>query len=77
MRLIIAALVLLASIAVPAAAQQRQANPPRDLWCRDMDVGEGTAQICMAYTLEQCLASRTTQKERCYLNPIYEQRLRR
>jgi len=43
-----------------------------------MMIAEGsTVQYCMAYTLEQCLASRSTRNERCYLNPIYEPRSRR
>lgn len=75
------AITILAILVVTTAvvsAQQRQANPPRDLWCRDMMIAEGsTVQYCMAYTLEQCLASRSTRNERCYLNPIYETRSRR
>ncbi|MBK8008505.1 MAG: hypothetical protein IPK23_08760 [Rhizobiales bacterium] len=73
----LAALAILAMTATAAFAQQRQANPPRDLWCRDMQIVEGTVQYCMAYTLEQCLASRASPNERCYLNPIYEPRARR
>lgn len=77
----IAALVILAATAVTASAQQhppRNANPPSDLWCRDMRIAEGsTVPYCMAYTLEQCLASRNSQNERCYLNPIYDSRFRR
>lgn len=77
MKGILALAILLAATAV-APAQQRQANPPRDLWCRDMQVDEGgTVQYCMAYTLEQCLASRNNPGERCYLNPIYDPRFRR
>lgn len=68
--------VLLATTAV-GAAQQRQANPPPDLWCRDMMLIEGSVQYCMAYTREQCLASRNSPNERCYLNPIYDPRFRR
>ena len=68
----IAALAILVVTAGVASAQQRQANPPRDLWCRDMQVVEGSIQYCMAYTLEQCLASRASPNERCYLNPIYD-----
>jgi hypothetical protein len=74
----IAALAILVATTALASAQQRQANPPRDQWCRDMQVDEGgTVQYCMAYTLEQCLASRNTPGERCYLNPIYDSRYRR
>jgi hypothetical protein len=60
--------------AVSAAAAQRQ-NPPSDLWCLDQSIGEGSiVQICMAYTLQQCLDSRTSQGESCYLNPRYDPR---
>ncbi len=73
----IAALVL----AVPAAAdaQQRgQQNPRYDQWCRDQPVAQSsTAQICMAFTYEQCMASRVSQTESCYLNPRYDPRFRR
>ena len=74
----ILALAILLSATAIAPAQQRQTNPPRDLWCRDMQIDEGgTIQYCMAYTLEQCLASRNNPSERCYLNPIYDPRFRR
>jgi hypothetical protein len=73
----LAALAILVAMTASASAQQRQVNPPRDTWCRDMQVVEGTVQYCMAYTLEQCLASRASPNERCYLNPIYEARQRR
>ncbi len=80
MKTVIALAILLAT-AVTVSAQQRAprpANPPSDLWCRDMRIAEGSAvQYCMAYTLEQCLASRNNQNERCYLNPIYDPRFRR
>jgi hypothetical protein len=60
--------------AVSAVEAQRQ-NPPYDLWCRDQAIGEGsTTQVCMAYTLQQCLDSRTAQGESCYLNPRYDPR---
>lgn len=68
--------ILIAATAV-ASAQQRHSNPPRDLWCRDMQIVEGTVPYCMAYTLEQCLASRASPNERCYLNPIYGNSYRR
>jgi hypothetical protein len=71
------ALVILVATATAASAQQRQSNPPRDLWCRDMQIVEGTVPYCMAYTFEQCLASRNSLNERCYLNPIYDPRYRR
>lgn len=77
MKAIVALAILVATTAV-GAAQQRQANPPRDLYCRDMQLNEGgSVQYCMAYTLEQCLASRNSPGERCYLNPIYDPAFRR
>lgn len=72
----IAVLAVLAATTAAAAAQQRQANPPYDLWCRDMMLIEGSVQYCMAYTLEQCLASRSSPNERCYRNPRYDPRFR-
>jgi hypothetical protein len=61
------------------AAEAQRKNPPYDLYCRDQSLGRasGTVQICMAYTLQQCLASRTSPGESCYLNPRYDPRLRR
>jgi hypothetical protein len=73
----ILAIALLASIVAIGSAEARQ-NPPHDLWCRDQPVAfGGTVQICMAYTLQQCLDSRTGQGESCYLNPRYAQQQRR
>jgi hypothetical protein len=61
-----------------AGAAPQQNNPPSDLWCFDQSIGEGsTVQMCMAYTLQQCLDSRTSQGETCYLNPRYDPRYRR
>ncbi len=71
------ALCVVAVTATGVAAQTRQANPPRDLWCRDMMLVEGAVQYCMAYTFEQCMASRQSPNERCYLNPLYDSRFRR
>lgn len=68
--------VLLAAT-LAASAQQRKTNPPYDMWCRDAQIIEGTVQVCSAYTLEQCLASRASANERCYLNPIYDPRFQR
>lgn len=61
--------------AVSAAnAQRSPQNPPYDAWCRDMQMGHsgGSARICSAYTYEQCMASRTSHTETCYLNPLYD-----
>lgn len=73
----IAVLAVLFATTAVWAAQERQMNPPRDLWCRDMMIVEGAVQYCMAYTLEQCLASRGSPNERCYRNPRYDPRYRR
>lgn len=76
---IILAMAALA-LAIPAAeAQQRPPqNAPYDLWCRDQPIAHGSsAQICMAYTYEQCMASRASHTETCYLNPRYDPRFRR
>lgn len=56
------------------AEARRQA--PYDLWCRDQRLGwdGGSVPICMAYTYAQCMASRTSHGERCYLNPRHDPR---
>ncbi len=58
----------------PAAAQGKQ--PPYDAWCRDVQIGVsgGSVMVCRAYTYEQCVASRTSHTESCYLNPLYDPR---
>ncbi len=77
-KIILAAAAL--ALAIPAADAQQRApqNPPYDLWCRDQPIAQSsTAQICMAYTYEQCMASRASRTESCYLNPRYDPRFRR
>jgi len=75
---VLTALAIFFAATATLSAQQRQANPPSDLWCRDMQIAEAsTVRYCMAFTLEQCLASRNNPSERCYLNPIYEPAFRR
>jgi hypothetical protein len=67
-----------AGLLAGATANAQQQNPPYDLWCRDQAVADSsTVQICMAYTLQQCLDSRTAPGENCYLNPRYDPRFRR
>ena len=75
------AIVLAAAFAAPAAHAQvqksraySQQNPPHDSWCRDAGDGGGTWVICSAYTFEQCMASRFSHVETCYLNPRYDAR---
>lgn len=61
--------------ATPAEAQRRQ-QAPSDLWCRDAQIGwgGGSVMICRAATYEQCMASRSSHIETCYLNPLYDPR---
>jgi hypothetical protein len=75
--LAVTALVLIVPT-VSEAQQRAPQNPPSDLWCRDQPIAGGgsTATICMAYTYEQCMASRATPTERCYMNPRYDPRFR-
>lgn len=78
-RLIFAMLAL--SLAAPAASFAQQPRAPQgatyDRWCRDQGLDHGSVQICWAYTYEQCMASRTSPSETCYLNPRYDPRFRR
>ncbi len=62
------------------SAQQRgfsPSNPPPDLWCMDTSSGNSAWQVCSAYTFEQCMASRYSHTDRCYLNPRYDPRFQR
>jgi hypothetical protein len=71
------ALALLMGIAIASDAGAQRQNAPYDLWCRDQPTLEGSVMICQAFTLQQCLASRTSPGESCYLNPRYDPRFRR
>ncbi len=72
MKPIAVVLILLGSTAFVSA---QRAAP--DTWCRDQAIARsGTVQICQAYTRAQCLASRTSPGESCYLNPRYDPRFR-
>lgn len=77
---ILAGMLALASLAsFSADAQQRRystGNPPPDAWCRELNDWGGNHRICSAYTYEQCMASRYSHTEFCYLNPIYDPRFR-
>lgn len=59
-----------------ADAQTRSRNAPYDAWCRDAQIGTGGGgvRICDSYTFEQCMASRASHIETCYLNPLYDPR---
>jgi hypothetical protein len=54
-----------------SAAEAQRRNPPYDLWCRDARVGFSSVPTCYAYTYQQCMASRSSHVETCYLNPRY------
>lgn len=70
----VAVLMILLGTTAIAAAQR----PAPDTWCREQPVDRGgsTVQICQAYTRAQCLASRVSPTERCYLNPRYDPRFK-
>jgi hypothetical protein len=65
-------LIVAASIAGIGAASA-QADYTR--YCRDTSLGNGGAvQICLHRTLVQCLASKASPNDRCYLNPEFAAR---
>lgn len=61
--------------ATPSEAQRRK-QAPADLWCRDAQIGwgGGSVKICRDRSYEQCMASRNSHVETCYLNPLYDPR---
>lgn len=79
--LFVSVLAMLALGTTFAGAQQRKyspSNPPHDLWCFESSAGNGGGwRVCSAYTFEQCLASRYSQSESCYMNPLYDARFQR
>lgn len=81
MKALLLAILAITAFTMSAAEAQRsysKSNPPPDLWCRDARDGSiGGWQICSAYTYEQCMASRYSPGERCYLNPRYDPRFQR
>ncbi len=80
LRTTLGAAALVVMLPVAASAQQRATprNPPPDLWCRDQPIAESsTATFCSAYTYQQCMASRASPSESCYLNPRYDARFQR
>lgn len=66
-----------AALLAAGIANAQQLNPPYDMWCRDIATGEGLVSICMARTQQQCIDSRSSPGESCYLNPRYDPRFRR
>ena len=70
------AVLSVSAIAITGAyAQPRQQAPYYDAWCRDIQTGlGGSVMICRGYTYQQCMASRSSHVESCYLNPLYDPR---
>lgn len=80
-KLLLITVALALSAPAVSFAQQRMPqnttqNVPYDRWCRDQGLDFTSVQICWAYTFEQCMASRTSPAETCYLNPRYDPRFR-
>jgi hypothetical protein len=75
-RILLAALLCSAFSVATAGAQNRAPQAaPYDSWCRDMQTGfGGSVMICRTYTYQQCMASRSSHIENCYLNPLYDPR---
>lgn len=71
-----AAAALISVCAVGAADAQRNERigpyqvHPSERYCRDQAIaGSSSVMICQAFTYQQCMASRASQGESCYLNP--------
>lgn len=75
-KILLLAVLCSGAFAVTAAGAQQRQQAPYDAWCRDVQTGlsGGGTMICRAYTYEQCMASRTSHIETCYLNPLYDPR---
>lgn len=75
-KVLLSAVLCFGVFAVTAADAQNRGRAPYDAWCRDVQTGRGGGgtMICRAYTFEQCMASRTSHIETCYLNPLYDPR---
>lgn len=76
MRTLVAAGFAAVLFAASGVDARQRPEAPYDAWCRDQNLGRagGSVQICMAYTYQQCMASRASQGESCYLNPRYDAR---
>lgn len=73
-RLITGVALVAGVLAASAAEAQRPRGPydvrPNERYCRDMIVDRNsTTMVCQHYTMQQCLDSRASPGERCYLNP--------
>jgi hypothetical protein len=73
--------ILLAGCAAAAgsATAQQQTLRPNETYCLEASDSSGGSQpfLCRFTTYEQCLASRTSHGDRCWLNPILAFRQRR
>ncbi len=71
-------LIALLSLALAGVSYAQSRGVPHnaasDTWCRDQAISRGSVMMCWAYTFEQCMASRTSHTETCYLNPKYDPR---
>lgn len=73
-------LLAAATLAGPAAAQMLDRLPPHQHYCMDAEFqGASTGVLCRFTTMDQCLASRRSREEKCFLNPIlaFEQQRRK
>ncbi|MBX3524162.1 MAG: DUF3551 domain-containing protein [Xanthobacteraceae bacterium] len=66
--------LLAAAMLVPAgplAAQSLYRLLPHERYCMDAEFqGASTGVLCRFTTIDQCLASRRSREEKCFLNPI-------
>lgn len=71
--LITASAVLAATIGMQAAAMAQSGNAPVYRYCLMDNSFEGSngSVLCRYQTLAQCMASRNTLADSCYVNPRY------
>jgi hypothetical protein len=79
---LLSSLVAVASfaLAAPATAQWPDRVLPHERYCMDAEFqGASTGVLCRFMTMDQCLASRRSEEEKCFLNPIlaFEQQRRK
>jgi hypothetical protein len=70
-KIVLGAIVAAVTVGALTAAEAQRRNPPYDLWCRDARIGFSSVPTCYAYTYKQCMDSRSSAAETCYLNPKY------
>lgn len=68
------AILVAATLGMLTSASTFAQSAPNDKWCRDQGLSRGSIMICSAYTYEQCMSSRTSHIESCFLNPKYDPR---